>query len=485
LSETQGAGVRRLARNSAFILVARASSLIARFVVTMVLARYLGRALFGDYNYVTALVGSFEWLADLGLNQIAIREIAKQRDRAGEYFGNALILKAITSLIALIILGIVANTAPAKPHVKLALYLYGISAILNYLVNTYFVLYRALERMQYQALLVLVERGLYVLLLIVFVSRQASFVSLFWANMITVIVKLVVGMWINSTRFTLPKFRLDLERYKEYMREALPVGIGLIIASVSVRIDIVLLGFLQSSDVVGAFSGPYRIVDAVGSMSAVLIVVLFPIMARRAAVGTDAFGELLQKAAKVMLLLGIPVSIGLIILARPATLLVLGGEFAESAVVLRVLALVVVPIYINRLLNFAFISINRQSEYALITGFALILNVIIDLMLIPSLGYWGATIGVISAECVRLVLSYWRINRQVEQLHLWHTVKRLMIPNLALAAVLLALAPWSWPVAAVVGATAYLALILLGDTLDQDERRALRQALGIGGYLSG
>jgi O-antigen/teichoic acid export membrane protein len=134
------------------------------------------------------------------------------------------------------------------------------------------------------------------------------------------------------------------------------------------------------------------------------------------------------------------VSIGLAILARPATLLVLGGEFTESAAVLRVLTAVVVPIYVNRLLNFAFISINRQSEYALITGFALMLNIIIDLMLIPSLGYWGATIGVISAECVRLLLSYWRINRQVGQLHFWHTIKRLIIPNLGMAVVLLVLA---------------------------------------------
>jgi O-antigen/teichoic acid export membrane protein len=485
LSETQGAGVRRLARNSAFILVARASSLIARFVVTMVLARYLGRALFGDYNYVTALVGSFEWLADFGLNQIAIREIARQRDRADEFFGSVLTLKGFMALLTATVLVVIANTAPGGPHVRTSLYLYGISVILNFLVNTYFVLYRAFERMQYEALLVLVERGSYVLLMVVLVLRQASFVNLFWANMIGVLIKLVVGSWLTSTRFTLPTIRLDWAMYKAYVLETLPVGIALIINSILLRVDIVLLGYLKPSEIVGIFSGPYRIVDALGVVSVVLVTVLFPTMARRAAVGSEAFRELLQKAAKVMLLLAIPVSIGLIILARPATLLVLGGEFTESAAVLRVLTPVVVPIYVNRLLNFAFISINRQSEYALITGFALILNVIIDLMLIPSLGYWGATIGVISAECVRLLLSYWRINRQIGQLHLWHTVKRLMIPNLGMAAVLLALAPRSWPIAAVVGATAYLALILLGDTLDQDERRALRQALGIGGYLSG
>jgi O-antigen/teichoic acid export membrane protein len=251
------------------------------------------------------------------------------------------------------------------------------------------------------------------------------------------------------------------------------------------RVDIVLLKFLKTSEIVGIFSGPYRIIDALGVVSVVLITALFPVMARRAAAGGDAFVELLQRAMKVMLLLAIPASIGLAILARPATLLILGGEFAESEAVLRVLTLVLVPIYVNRLLNFAFISINRQVEYAFITGFALVLNVFIDLMLIPPLGYWGACIGVISAESVRFLLSYWRVNRQVGQLHLRHALRRLIVPNLAMAVVLLALAPWSWLVAAVVGAVTYFALIYLGGTLDQDERQALHQIWGGSKYLPG
>ncbi len=255
---------------------------------------------------------------------------------------------------------------------RLGLYLYGTSAILNYLVNTYFVLYRASERMQYQAVLILVERGLYVLLLIALVSGQASFVELFWANMIAVVVKLIVGTWVTSTRFTLPKLHLDWGMYKKYVLQALPVGVGLIIAGVSIRINIVLLGFLQTSEVVGIFSGPYRIVDAVTSMSAVLIIALFPVMARRARVGEEELRQLLEKAAKFSLLVAIPISIGLVILARPAVLLVLGDEFLEAQGVLQVLAVVIAPLYLNRLFNFALISVDRQVEYAYVSGIALL-----------------------------------------------------------------------------------------------------------------
>jgi O-antigen/teichoic acid export membrane protein len=158
----------------------------------MALARYLGTALFGDYNYIAAIVGTFELLSDLGLNQIAIREIAKRRDKADEYFGDVLMLKGFMTLISLTILVVAAHVTPGDPRVRAGIYLYGISAILNYLVNTYSVLYRAYERMHYEALLIIAERGTYVLLIVLLISRQASFLALFWANIVSVAFKLVL-----------------------------------------------------------------------------------------------------------------------------------------------------------------------------------------------------------------------------------------------------------------------------------------------------
>jgi O-antigen/teichoic acid export membrane protein len=476
--EEKAVGVRRVARNTAAILIARVSSLSARLIVTMITARYLGKALFGDYSYVAALVGAFELLSDFGLNQIAIREIARRQEKADDYFGSVLMLKGSMMLLTLAILIVAANSAPGEAHVRVSIYVYGASVILNHFVNTSFVLFRAFERMQYEAVLVLLERALYVLLTVWVISQGAGFVSLFWVNMVSVLVKLALGAWIIATRFTLPKIRLDWAMYKQYLRESLPVGVSQIVNSLILRIDVILLGFLTTSEVVGAFSGPYRIVDTAGLMSVVLITAVFPVMARRARVSRDALRDLLQTAIKALLLLAIPASIGLIILARPALQFVLGGEFTESRAVLQVLALVIIPVYLNRLFDYAFISINRQVAYARITAVALLLNIILDVALIPSIGYWGACVGTVSAEVLRLALCLWLISREVGQLRFWPVVKRIITPGAGMALVLLSLASYSWIVAAIAGALAYLSLVFLGGVLDPKERRALRQVLG-------
>jgi O-antigen/teichoic acid export membrane protein len=236
---------------------------------------------------------------------------------------------------------------------------------------------------------------------------------------------------------------------------------------------------------VGIFSGSYRIIEAVKLMWVVWITALFPVMARRATVSSDAVAKLLQKSIKIILLVAIPTTVALVVLARPVTLLVLGKEFTESTAVLQVLALTIVPIGLNRLFSFAFISINRQTEYAKITSGALILNIIIDIILIPIIGYWGACIGTIAAEMTRFGLCYWRTRNEIGQLYLWKIARRMVLPNLALAAVMVALVSWSWIVAALAGAIVYLAFLRLVGVLDQDERRILRRALGKAGYLVG
>jgi O-antigen/teichoic acid export membrane protein len=476
--EEKTVGVRRVARNTAAILVARVSSLSARLIVTMITARYLGKALFGDYSYVAALVGSFELLSDFGLNQIAIREIARRREKADDYFGSVLMLKGSMMLLTLAVLVVAANSAPGDAHVRQSIYLYGASVVLNHFVNTSFVLFRAFERMQYEAVLVFVERALYVLLTVWVISQGAGFVSLFWVNMVSVTIKLALGAWIIASRFTLPKIRLDWTMYKQYLRESLPVGISQVVNSLILRIDVILLGLLTTSEVVGAFSGPYRIVDTAGLVSVILVTALFPVMARRARVSRDALRDLLQSAIKALLLLAVPASIGLSLLARPALQFVLGGEFTESRTVLQVLALVLVPVYLNRLFDYAFISINRQVAYARITAVALLLNIVLDVALIPALGYWGACVGTMSAEVLRLALCLWLISREVGGLRLWPVVKRIIIPSLGMALVLLALASYSWVVAALAAALAYVVLVFRSGALDPRERRALRQVLG-------
>jgi O-antigen/teichoic acid export membrane protein len=261
-----------------------------------------------------------------------------------------------------------------------------------------------------------------------------------------------------------------------YIRKTLPVGFGQIINSFSLRVDTILLGFLSVSESVGIFSGPYRIVDTVGFIATVLITALFPVISRRSALGNEKVREIMENSIKALMVIALPASLFLAILARPVVILVLGNEFPESIPVLQVLALVVIPTYFRNLLGVAFIAVDRQIEYAYISGGVLLINVIIDLIFIPQLGYWGACIGAISAEMIRMLLSFWRIQYYIGSIKIWNNLKRLIIPSLLMTLVLWGLSNASWILAVALGVIVYFVFILLF-SLSKEEKTLLMQIL--------
>ncbi|NWG32634.1 MAG: oligosaccharide flippase family protein, partial [Rhodocyclaceae bacterium] len=73
--------VHRVFKNISAMLVAEALGFPLNFVLTLLLARYLGVEGFGNYSFVMAFVLVFQLIADAGLSNILIREIAVNREQ--------------------------------------------------------------------------------------------------------------------------------------------------------------------------------------------------------------------------------------------------------------------------------------------------------------------------------------------------------------------------------------------------------------------
>ena len=82
-------------KNTYFIALSYGGQLFMAFILTLVATKKLGTADFGIYMFAS-IMGYFLFLMnDLGLVTYVVREVSKQRDKAEDYFKNALILKWI------------------------------------------------------------------------------------------------------------------------------------------------------------------------------------------------------------------------------------------------------------------------------------------------------------------------------------------------------------------------------------------------------
>jgi O-antigen/teichoic acid export membrane protein len=76
---------------------------------------------------------------------------------------------------------------------------------------------------------------------------------------------------------------------------------------------------------------------------------------------------------------------------------ILGAKFLAASPVLQWFGLAFVPMFTTALFPYVFTALARQGGFFLITGIALVLRLVLELLLIPKFGYMAAC--VIAAGC--------------------------------------------------------------------------------------
>ena len=77
--------VQRIAKNTGVLLASQIVSYAIGFFFVMYTARYLGAGGFGVLSFALAFTGIFGVFADLGLRQLTVREVGRDKGLAGKY----------------------------------------------------------------------------------------------------------------------------------------------------------------------------------------------------------------------------------------------------------------------------------------------------------------------------------------------------------------------------------------------------------------
>ena len=88
-------------KNTLYIFAGRFSNAVFLFLLTLVVSRQLGPALFGIFSFLTTVVMAAGCFASLGLDTWMVRETIKDAKHSKYYLSNILGLKTVASLITI------------------------------------------------------------------------------------------------------------------------------------------------------------------------------------------------------------------------------------------------------------------------------------------------------------------------------------------------------------------------------------------------
>jgi O-antigen/teichoic acid export membrane protein len=452
--------MRRFVENYVFALSADVIQRVSAALLVVWVSRKLGVNEAGIYFLGLSFAILFGQIAYWGLDQLLTREVAREPGRANQFMVNFLVVRAGLAILMLSVLyGIVIGLGYV-PHTSRVIMLLGLTILPDSMINICQSVFMAHEQMGYLTLGSLLNGVVRVVAGVLALAGGFGLEGVAVGLLLASVTTLVALLYLIRTRLFRPSWEIDWRFCRRQLIAAFPfLMIGMFFV-VDNQLDVVLLSRLADEYQVGLYGGATTVVAALALIPFAFRTAVFPVMSRLYATAPDALGRLYDQSLKYLVLLGLPMAVGVTMLAPDIVSLVFGRQFAPSAPVLQILVWYLFLIFINVLNSRLLVVSDRQRTIAIFLLLGLIVNVALNMVLIPGWGAAGAAIARVVSTFVLFVVSVGFVFHHVYRFNPLPLLVRPAIAATIMAGSLFALRDWPAWVPIVAGSLIYFTVLL-------------------------
>jgi O-antigen/teichoic acid export membrane protein len=396
-----------VARNSAFVLGSQAMLKVLAFMFNIYVVHRLGDVHFGQYSAVMAYVAIFAIFTDWGMAPYAVREIAEDHKRTSWLLPNIIAIRLAFSLIIVIVAPLSAHWLGQGREMVLGIFIASGGLLIYAFHGPLDSTLTARERLDYTATFTVTQQlvfwGLGVLLLI----NGMGFIGLIIASLSGVAVTAVLSAWVLF-KLGVERLVLSVRRWPRLLLDALPFGVSGIAYVFMQRFDTVLLSFLLTDAAVGWYNAPYVLINMILVIAQSIAIAMYPSMVRDHKTAPESLHKVTRQAIKYLLIICLPITIGGTVLARRIILTLYPAEFVNSVPVLQLMLWALPCLFLLELLGRVAYTLHMERPAAKIDITNAGITVLLNLILIPTLGLVGGAWALIGGRVIRLV-QYWRL----------------------------------------------------------------------------
>lgn len=362
-------------------------------------ARYLGPEQFGLFNFVTAFVGMFGVVAGLGLNGIVVRDIVNAPAGANETLGTAALLQFMGGLLAYAL--VLATIFWLRPDDTLAKTLVTIFGSMMLFKASEVAVYW-FESQVLSKYIVWVQNGCFLIFAAVkigLVLNKAPLIAFAWATTAeALMVALLMVSMLNLRGRTLRQLSVTLTRAKSLVADSWPLLLSGIAITIYMRIDQIMLGQMMDDEAVGIYSAATRISEVWYFIPVAIVASLTPAILEAKKGCESLYYQRLQHLYDLMVWLSVGVALPMTFLSTPIVTLLFGEPYAASGPVLAIHTWASIFVFLGVASGQWFLAENRQVLSFQRTALGAVVNVILNVLLIPKFGAVGAAVATLISQ---------------------------------------------------------------------------------------
>jgi O-antigen/teichoic acid export membrane protein len=371
--------------------------LIVPFVTTPYVSRVLGAENIGKYSYAAAMVSYFTLIAALGTTTYGQRKIAFYRDDKKELskvFWNTFLLRSILSLLSLSLYIVYVFLLEGSNSINEIMILSIINVALDI---TWF--YQGIEYFKNVVIRNLLVRIVCLVGIFIFVKSELDT----WKYVLILMLAQILGsltMWRDIPRY--------IERTSSFapfegIKDSFLIFLPSIAIQIYTMLDKSMIQWITKSDYAnGCYEQSERIARlALTIVSSVGTVVLPRVANLFHNENLNEAKRYVYQAFRVVWALSIPIMFGLMSVASVFIPVFLGEGYEAAIGLLMIFSVLVVVVSLSSVVGVSYlIPTKQQNVYTLAVTIAAASNVVVNLLLIPRIGAFGAAIASVIAELV-------------------------------------------------------------------------------------
>jgi len=369
------------------------------------IARYLGPSQWGELNYVLAIVSILTTVTNLGMDSFLVKSILEKPDQKDEILGTAFFTRLfiIPIVFCFAMLFFYITNAETRTYILFAF------LSLNFIIAPLDLIDLVFQSKLQSKLTVISKNTAYIVGAVIKIYLLLSEKSIYWFAAVmgleTTIAYLLL-IYNYQKRYNL----LDWQFSKTLVKDLLSTGWPFIIANLTVilymRIDQLMIGSLSGKAELGLFSSAVRITEIFIFIPAAMSSSYLPALVKLKKEGSNEdFIKRMQVFFNWMVKISIAISIVVSLLSSQIIQLLFGTKFSDAYQILIIHVWSLIPMFLG-VASSQYLVIENLQKYSLYKTFiGLLLNVILNLLLIPSYGAFGSALATLLSYFTSAIFS--------------------------------------------------------------------------------
>ena len=386
--------------NIAYVFSGTAIAQGVTALASLLIARQLGPALYGQYAASLVLVSFTSIIFSLGLNTWLLHEASRKPEKQGVLLGSVLAIKILIAIPWIIITYALAAFIDSSTFPKEIVFLCSLVVFFDNIFSTLLTSFKALFRNNVTFLLMMGSALLWMLGTVGLIYQKQESTPIYLALHAAILMVSIIVAGSLVWRVVPPK--VNSRTLGWALKSSFPYATSEFLALSTLRLDVLIVALILGDQATGLYSPAVGIINALFLPLSSISWVILPILSSQFTSNNEQAWNTARRSVWFFLAAGAGMAIAMLLGARFITV-VLGSSYGGSHEIVQILSIILMIHGLIMAMTNILIATDQQGKRAIIQTAAVALNIILDLAVLQRAGIRGAAWAYVVTEIFMLI----------------------------------------------------------------------------------